>query len=65
MWLVVTEAVCHSEATVRERHEQMGCSLFKVGGLPTGTDWMKEEREKKMAGDGPLIEVGKKNKSMN
>lgn len=33
--LVVTRAVRHSEAAVREMHEQMGCSLFKVGGLPT------------------------------
>lgn len=41
--LIVTRRVRHSEATVREMHEQMGCSLFKGGGLPKWTDWEVDE----------------------
>lgn len=43
MWLVVTGAVCHSEATVKDMHEQMGCSLLRVGALPKSTDWEVDE----------------------
>lgn len=45
----------------------MGCSLFKVGALPTWTDWeVNGEREKKMAGTwmDRVLKRSQKNKSI-